>query len=117
MIKTFLLLSCCSVYSSLINFSSFCHSQTPAEQAQARMHMALKAAGMQIVKACTSTPHTTVKQVYSEYTYNEFTLNCIEVSFIPIASKCFINVSDITSYVYMYQVYTNKNKTVPGTLL
>lgn len=46
------------VHFSCINCSSFCHSQTPAEQAQARMQMALKAAGMQIVNACTSTTVT-----------------------------------------------------------
>lgn len=64
---------------SCINCSSFCHSQTPAEQAQARMQMALKAAGMQIVNACTS---TTVKHGYSEYTYSEFTLKVRSVSLL-----------------------------------
>lgn len=64
---------------SCINCSSFCHSQTPAEQAQARMQMALKAAGMQIVNACTS---TTVKHGYSEYTYCEFTLKVRSVSLL-----------------------------------
>lgn len=84
------------VHTSCINCSSFCHSQTPAEQAQARMQMALKAAGMQIVNACTSTTVTASTLIVNSH--------LSEVSFVTEVSKCFMNLSDITSYVSMYQV-------------
>lgn len=83
------------VHFSCINCSSFCHSQTPAEQAQARMQMALKAAGMQIVNACTSTTVTASTLIVNSH--------LSEVSFVTEVSKCFMNLSDITSYVSMYQ--------------